>query len=1340
MEGNYIVNKSAYYFDLQILKVWDVYIQTKKLGYWIPDSEDTYTLFNEMNLVKEAGIVIDLQGKLYLNDERRSISICGPVNYISLKELTTINNITHALDVALKQIKLKKSMLNSLLNHTILFPYHIMEAHWVLGALDLNFGENGNLIPIPDKKGNLILKFYNPSHIYGGTEIKPSVKEAIENLLRDIFDKNLKLQCIGEITNQQNDGSTCGVITAENGKGMIDGKLSEKLKIKYPQGTEDLRKKHLDEVKCPRFYEMQKTNEYWRNPEIVINDEELEKMISELKNSHYYENENFFQQKNDIELGLFVKGELEKEENFTEHPFWKLLMEEDKKKGFKFRERMNNTLWAAKQHLEMGHKKEDEKTEIDVNFQSIQIKTKLKREFEVSTQTNKESVAKGVFVDKKQKLKLTTGISPETFRELVTKDVFVDKSLFIEEIIPASAANILITRPRRWGKTLNMQMLQTFLEIEVDEVGKKMVKPNNHRYFDGSIKDHLFKIWNESEIDTDKIADLIWQSADNNFKYNFSADDINNLIKSLENSDDESWLKIKDEIMKKQKSNNYTFDELIELEKIGKNHYGALINPFHSLFNFVHKTKQKIEKHSDCEAFLDLRKKITEKIINWKMNDSQEDKKNYELMNRQFSFLTNYFGKYPVIFITFSGIEKDKDNDDIFSAIKTSLSRAFESHMYIYRKLLITCIEDFKSFQNENELFNWNDSVGPLKNKLEDLIRKYNKTYKSESPEYRNMVRFGRICFDEGELATLKDLRSSIYFLSKLLHQHFGMKVFVLIDEYDAPMNNLTSDLVSLKRVTNFMSEMFKDGLKNNEHIEKAIITGILKIANADLFSGLNSFAEYGVLDDKFARYFGFTNEEINDLLDKNLEFSSMEEKNLQKAAIKDWYNGYIIGDLNLYNPWSIMNCLETSEIGPYWVDSGNTELLELVFAKFLKKPGNFAKFENLMKHEYYELPQNEIINMKINLKDILNPYDDNFWPLMLSSGYLTRDKNYENKFRLPNKEVKSVLSKILWKIWFKEKFPNFLGVDGLLSDYAKSLEKKEEYEQFFTSNILTRLDAGEKTEADFQILLCGIASLSSIYGYSNHKVCAEVSVTWKNKVIGRIDSVTLPKTKNPESTTANVMTFLETSIPESTTVYLDEIKKTEKSDEKEKKAEEAFWQIYAKRYISHVLKLYDDHKHNQKWTDIVIRAIVFYKDASSGKWSVMIKEFIHSIEIARKIDNIFKNFENREDLTNEKNQNIAVEARNHFLGNFENIEKFLSVHNDKGKPTNKEGKPENEKDEEGKPKKKPENKKITKSAKRKYDEIKPKNKIPRSDKRNYDKIIPKPNNSTFTMELRNKK
>jgi len=138
MEPSHIVNTSSYYNEQQILKVWDFYVRTKQVHYWISDSEEENSLLTEMRLMNEAGVLIKNDGHLYLNSEGRSISICGPVDNLSIEEIVLFNGITHDLEVALKQIKIKKSKLNSsmTMNHTIIFPYHVTIVHWVLGVLD----------------------------------------------------------------------------------------------------------------------------------------------------------------------------------------------------------------------------------------------------------------------------------------------------------------------------------------------------------------------------------------------------------------------------------------------------------------------------------------------------------------------------------------------------------------------------------------------------------------------------------------------------------------------------------------------------------------------------------------------------------------------------------------------------------------------------------------------------------------------------------------------------------------------------------------------------------------------------------------------------------------------------------------------------------------------------------------------------------------------------------------------------------------------------------------------------------------------------------------------------
>ncbi len=108
-----------------------------------------------------------------------------------------------------------------------------------------------------------------------------------------------------------------------------------------------------------------------------------------------------------------------------------------------------------------------------------------------------------------------------------------------------------------------------------------------------------------------------------------------------------------------------------------------------------------------------------------------------------------------------------------------------------------------------------------MSNVLDYLIKKYSSKFQT-THIYQNLEKIKRICFNDGINASEKDLKSSIRFLTKLLHEHFDKKVFVLIDEYDSPMNNLIGNPDSLKKVTNVIKEMFRDGLKNNEYLEKS--------------------------------------------------------------------------------------------------------------------------------------------------------------------------------------------------------------------------------------------------------------------------------------------------------------------------------------------------------------------------------------------------------------------------------------------------------------------------------------------------------------------------------------
>ncbi len=251
-------SSNAQYYDHQILKVWDTYIRSKgDIIYFSTQygqHEYADSLFNEndssqsMIVVRCAGLLVQRNGderEIFINGDRNSVSICGPVDYISnIQKTEGWNGITHDIQVALEQVRECRSNLSS---HVIIFPYHITLAHWCLGALHLQF-EEGDIVSAE-------IKIFNPLPSAGGNKVNLQVKGEIEKLLRKIFNQD-KLKLNSEDTKhaeQQNDGSSCGVISAENGKDFIDGNSRKRLEMKYLKGAFDLRKRHLKEVNDQSF-------------------------------------------------------------------------------------------------------------------------------------------------------------------------------------------------------------------------------------------------------------------------------------------------------------------------------------------------------------------------------------------------------------------------------------------------------------------------------------------------------------------------------------------------------------------------------------------------------------------------------------------------------------------------------------------------------------------------------------------------------------------------------------------------------------------------------------------------------------------------------------------------------------------------------------------------------------------------------------------------------------------------------------------------------------------------------------------------------------------------------
>ncbi|OGT22205.1 MAG: hypothetical protein A3C55_05525 [Gammaproteobacteria bacterium RIFCSPHIGHO2_02_FULL_42_13] len=284
------------------------------------------------------------------------------------------------------------------------------------------------------------------------------------------------------------------------------------------------------------------------------------------------------------------------------------------------------------------------------------------------------------------------------------------------------------------------------------------------------------------------------------------------------------------------------------------------------------------------------------------------------------------------------------------------------------------------------------------------------------------------------------ELMQSLAFLSTLIFKCYGKKPWLLIDEYDTPIQsgylyNHYDEMIG------FMRGMFGAALKTNPNFERAVITGILRVAKESLFSGLNNLKVCSILDERYSEYFGFTEEEMTALLEQADLLSQADE-------IKKWYNGYLFGKTIVYNPWSVANCLnEGGKLRPYWVNTSDNLLVKQLFA-VADNPTKIM-LESLIRNEPVETLVDEYVTF-INM----NMSPSAIWSLLLASGYLKaiscRPEENQLKCTLlpPNYEV-SLVYRSMVKEWFfdrigHEQYAEFVGalLKGNITDFTKMLRK----------------------------------------------------------------------------------------------------------------------------------------------------------------------------------------------------------------------------------------------------------------------------------------------------------
>ena len=359
-------------------------------------------------------------------------------------------------------------------------------------------------------------------------------------------------------------------------------------------------------------------------------------------------------------------------------------------------------------------------------------------------------------------------------------------------------------------------------------------------------------------------------------------------------------------------------------------------------------------------------------------NENRKLFKNLEIEN------LTYFkeqGKYPVIFISMKDI-KEMSFDGAIIEVKNLLKKIYNQFEFIREKL------------NEGEL-----------------------------------IEFDNIWLGKND----ENLKSSLLNLATFLKKYYNQKVIVLIDEYDTP-------LVSAYRydyyneAKNFFSSFYSSVLKDNNILQVGVVTGIIRVVRAGIFSDLNNLSEHSILNKEYDEYFGFLEEEVK----KALKYYEIDSK---LDEVHSWYNGYKFGDTKVYNPWSILKFLSEKEFKSYWIDTSENYLIKDILKGANKK--TFEKLNNLL----FGKEVKEEITGKSTLQEVLEAHD--LWELLLFSGYLTIDSKIEKNeytIKIPNKEVKEFFGDSFIEISFGTNltFKNLIGnlLDNEIEEFEENLQE----------------------------------------------------------------------------------------------------------------------------------------------------------------------------------------------------------------------------------------------------------------------------------------------------------
>lgn len=357
------------------------------------------------------------------------------------------------------------------------------------------------------------------------------------------------------------------------------------------------------------------------------------------------------------------------------------------------------------------------------------------------------------------------------------------------------------------------------------------------------------------------------------------------------------------------------------------------------------------------------------------------------------------FGKTLMMSMLENFFSIRKNSSALFDGLMISGHKEFcKEWMNQYPVLFIS----FKDAESEK----YDTAYDKLKNIIADVCKKYSELIEQSNINKADVQIFDRLMFN---MAYEAEIQGSLKTIMRILNKIYNKSVILLIDEYDVPIAKAserdTAENKFYLQMLDVVRGIMSTALKDNEFLQFAVITGCLRIAKESIFTGTKNFASYSVLDRNFSQYFGFTQSEV----DIMLEAAGRKDK---AGLIKEWYDGFIFGNSYLYCPWDVVNYLSILKSYPdtkpknYWKNTSHNGIL----LSFVKRTdfNVTGKFETLLNGGTIT----QTITDELTY-DTLHSSEDNLWSVLLMTGYITKADAKEDGdtvlLKIPNKEISSI-------------------------------------------------------------------------------------------------------------------------------------------------------------------------------------------------------------------------------------------------------------------------------------------------------------------------------------------